>query len=50
MLNLKKKKKDTFEIIYKTETDSHTENKLGGRVGRGVDWEFRIDMYKLHLK
>ena len=46
----KKKKKDTFEIIYKTETDSHTENKLGGRVGRGVDWEFRIDMYKLHLK
>ena len=29
---------------------THLENKLGGRVGGGVDWEFRVDMYKLHLK
>ena len=48
MLNLKKN--GTYEIICKTETDSHLENKLGGRVGEWVDWEFRIDMYKLHLK
>ena len=43
-------KNDTNELIYKTETDSQTENKLlvtkEERRG-GMDWEFGISRCKL---
>jgi len=45
------KKKDTNELIYKTETDSGLENKLWVRKGekwRGViHWEFGTEIYTL---
>ena len=48
---LKKKKKDTNKLTYKTETHSDLENKLkvsrGGRMGEWIDGEFGIDMYTL---
>ena len=43
----------TNELIYETETDSQTENRLvvakgeGGE--RGMDWEFRVSRCKLLL-
>ena len=51
-------KKDTHEIIFKTETDSQTQekktNKLlitKGRKGRGINQELGIDRYTLlHIK
>ena len=50
MQNLKRNY--TNELIYKTETDSQTENELmvtglGGRVGKGIAGEFGIDMCTL---
>ena len=46
-----KKKNDTGEIIYKTETDSQTENELavarGEKQGEGIVREFEINMYTL---
>ena len=51
------KKTDTNDLIYKTETDSQTQRMNlwlpGGKggEGRGIDWEFGIDMYtQLYLK
>ena len=42
------KKKDTNELIYKTETDSQRMNLCGGK---GIDWEFGTDKYiQQHLK
>ena len=45
------KKNDTGEIIYKTETDSQTENELavarGEKQGEGIVREFEINMYTL---
>ena len=42
-------KYDTNELIYKTETDSQTENRLVvAKQGKeGMDWEFGISRYKL---
>ena len=42
------KKKDTNELVYKTETDSERMNLCGGK---GTDWEFGTDKYiQQHLK
>ena len=42
---------DTNELIYETETESHTENRLevikGEGGGGGMDWEFGISRCKL---
>ena len=43
-------KKDTNELIYKTEIDSKTENKLmitKGEVGGGINYKFEIGKVKL---
>ena len=42
-------KYDPNELICKTETDSHIENRLGLAKGarRGMDWEFGISRCKL---
>ena len=45
----------TNESIYKTETDSDTENRLavtkGEKEGSGRDWEFGVSRFKLlHLE
>ena len=45
-----KKKKDTNELIYKTERDSKTENRLVVAKGEGTrgerEWEFGISRCK----
>ena len=49
MWNLKKKK-DTNELIYKTERDSHRKQTYGYQRGKGeegVNWEIWIDIYTL---
>ena len=43
-------KKNTNELIFKTETDSQTENKLKVTKGEkegGINWEFGINRYIL---
>ena len=43
-------KRDTDDLIYKTEIDSQTENKLvviQGKRGGGINWEFGINIYTL---
>ena len=41
-------KYDTNELIYETDTDSDTENRLVVAEGEGgMDWEFGISRYKL---
>ena len=42
-------KYDTIELIYETEPDSQTENRLPrGKVSRGgMDWEFGVSQCKL---
>ena len=52
MCNLKY---DTNELIYKTEKDSHVENRLVAAKAKwgwgGVEWEFGISRCKLlHIK
>ena len=44
-------KYDTNELIYETDTDSDTENRLVVAEGEGgMDWEFRISRCKLLYK
>ena len=41
---------DTNEIIYKTEVESHVENKVmvtRERAGGGTNWKIGIDIYTL---
>ena len=41
---------DTNEIIYKTEVESHVENKvlfIRERAGGGTNWEIGVDIYTL---
>ena len=46
---MESKKYGTNELIYKTEIDSKTENKLmvtkGERGGGGINWEYGINRY-----
>ena len=48
-LYVESKKYGTNELIYKTEMDSKTENKLmvikGERGGGGINWEYGINRY-----
>ena len=39
---MENKKKDTYELIYKTETDSEFENKL--TVTKGESWGHRDEL------
>ena len=38
-----------YKLIYKTETDSQTENKLTvtKRERRGINWDFGINRYRV---
>ena len=48
---MESKKNDTNKLIWKTETDSQTQEQIydyqGGKVGGGINWEFGINIWTL---